>query len=388
MVAVVPDTVKYDVVVAGGSIAGLLCAREVASADHSVIVLERDHEIGTPQHCGGLVSRGALEYLGVVPSAGMTGNAITSAKMISPNGTEVVVPSNGKVLEVDRRVLDKRVASQAHDAGADIRPGTTFRGATQDTARTTLGDIRYKILVDARGVASLGPSQDMLQSAQFDVRAQWIKRGQVVVMVDQEKYPGFFGWVIPSGSGRGKVGVAGRGIRAPDVLDSLLDAMGRCSVFRRISVPVWVGGPVESFVRDNTVVAGDAAGQAKPTTAGGIYSSGAGGLLAGRAISRHLDSGETPDYRHEWMVKFGREFEVQRAARRMLERLDNDSIDRLVAGIRPDALRRAGAGDFDFHTGAILGMLGVRGTAGALGTITANEVRRAGERIRALTRRA
>ncbi len=46
----------YDVVVAGGSVAGLLCAREIASHNHKVLVIEEDSEIGTPEHCGGVVS--------------------------------------------------------------------------------------------------------------------------------------------------------------------------------------------------------------------------------------------------------------------------------------------------------------------------------------------
>ena len=46
----------YDVVIAGGSVSGLLAAREIAGGGLSVIVLEEDAEIGTPEHCGGLVS--------------------------------------------------------------------------------------------------------------------------------------------------------------------------------------------------------------------------------------------------------------------------------------------------------------------------------------------
>ena len=53
----------YDVVIAGGSIAGLLCAREIAKSGHSVLVLEDDDEIGTPEHCGGLVSISGLDEL-------------------------------------------------------------------------------------------------------------------------------------------------------------------------------------------------------------------------------------------------------------------------------------------------------------------------------------
>ncbi|NHI02980.1 Digeranylgeranylglycerophospholipid reductase [Candidatus Nitrosotalea sp. TS] len=36
----------YDVVVAGGSVAGLLCAREIALQGHKVLVIEEDYEIG------------------------------------------------------------------------------------------------------------------------------------------------------------------------------------------------------------------------------------------------------------------------------------------------------------------------------------------------------
>jgi len=40
----------YDVIVAGGSVSGLLCAREIARSGLSVLVLEEDSEIGTPEH--------------------------------------------------------------------------------------------------------------------------------------------------------------------------------------------------------------------------------------------------------------------------------------------------------------------------------------------------
>jgi len=36
---------NYDVVIAGGSIAGLLCAREIASSGHNVLVIEEDHDL-------------------------------------------------------------------------------------------------------------------------------------------------------------------------------------------------------------------------------------------------------------------------------------------------------------------------------------------------------
>ena len=41
----------YDVVVAGGSISGLLAAREIGKSGYSVLVLEEGFEVGTPDHC-------------------------------------------------------------------------------------------------------------------------------------------------------------------------------------------------------------------------------------------------------------------------------------------------------------------------------------------------
>ena len=51
-------------------------------------------------------------------------------------------------------------------------------------------------------------------------------------------------------------------------------------------------GPIEKFVDGKSVIVGDAAGQAKPTTAGGIYTSGMGGVFAGQAIAKFLQTNE------------------------------------------------------------------------------------------------
>ena len=72
----------YDVVVAGGSVAGLLCAREIALRGHKVLVIEEDYEIGTPEHCGGLVSISAMDDLGIIPMRATLDNKVRTARMI------------------------------------------------------------------------------------------------------------------------------------------------------------------------------------------------------------------------------------------------------------------------------------------------------------------
>ncbi len=205
-----------------------------------------------------------------------------------------------------------------------------------------------------------------MSSAQYEIYANWIKKGKVEVMFDQEKYPGFFAWIIPSNEGRGKVGVAGRGINVSETLDKILERKGEHSTIRKIFAPIWIKGPIEKFVEGKTVIVGDAAGQAKPTTAGGIFTSGMGGIYAGQAISKFLktnDKVELEQYQKKWMGRFGKEFGKQSFARKILERIDNKTINKLFESITPEIIKEISEkDDFDFHTSSIIRLLGIKGS--------------------------
>jgi digeranylgeranylglycerophospholipid reductase len=361
--------VYYDVVVAGGSVAGLLCAREIASGGFSVLVIEEDYEIGTPEHCGGLVSLAGLQELGVIPFRKTFDHLVQSAKITAPNGKSFTLDStNQKVVEISRRELDKQIAFQAQKSGATIKVKTSFQELTDSGVRTSDENVDCKIFVDARGVSSLihKDRTGILSSAQYEIYADWIHKDTVEVIFDQERFPGFFAWIIPSSDGKGKVGVAGKGINAANAIDSFLKERGSYSTIRKIYAPIWIKGPIEKFVDGKTVIVGDAAGQAKPTTAGGIFSSGMGGVFAGQSIVAYLKNdnwSELDSYQKNWTDRFGKEFEKQLFARKLLERLDNKTIDTLFESITPEILKDISQkDDFDFHTGSVVKLLGLRGS--------------------------
>ena len=369
--------------VAGGSVSGLLCAREIARNKNTVLVIEEDYEIGTPEHCGGLVSTSGLEKLGIIPFGKTFDHLIESAKIYAPNGNSFSIDSKKqKVAEISRRELDKQIAHQAQKNGAVIKVRTSFQELTDEGVRTNEGEIRCKIFVDARGVSSLVQKDrtGILLSAQYEIYADWIKKGRVEIFFDQEKYPGFFAWIIPSGEGKGKVGVAGRGIKVAETLDEFLEKKGRYSTIRKIFAPIWIKGPIKKFVEHKTVIIGDAAGQSKPTTSGGIYTSGMGGVIAGRAISKFLQSGNESDldeYQKQWTKQFGEEFEKQIMARKILERIDNGTINKLVGSITPEMTKEISEKeDFDFHTGSIIKLMGFKGSVRTTGIIIEGELKK------------
>ena len=373
----------FDTVVAGGSVAGLLCAREIASDGNSVLVIEEDYEIGTPEHCGGLVSTKGLEKLGVIPFGKTFDHIIDSAVIHAPNGNNfTIISKKQKVAEISRRELDKQIAHQAQKNGAVIRVKTSFQEITEEGVRTSEGEIKCKIFVDARGISSLiqKDREGILSSAQYEVYANWIKKGKVEVFFDQEKYPGFFAWVIPSGEGKGKVGVAGKGIKVAEILEEFLEKKGSYSSIRKIFAPIWIKGPIKKFVENKTVIVGDAAGQAKPTTSGGIYTSGMGGILAGKAIAKFLKSNKNSDleeYQKSWTTQFGEEFEIQLWARKILERIDNNTINKLFELITPEIIKEISEkDDFDFHAGSIVKLLGVKGSVKTAQAIIGSELKK------------
>jgi digeranylgeranylglycerophospholipid reductase len=379
---------NYDVLVAGGSVAGLLTARELASRGISVVVVEEHHEIGTPEHCGGMVSAQGLNKLGIMPDSNVFQNFVTKTIITSPSSRVELNSENQNVIVVDRRALDKQIAHQAQRAGAAIRTRCTFKSIGSDgtkrfIAKTTDGDISCRYFVDARGIASLASSgrENFLPSAQFEIYASWIKDDTVQVTFDSDLYPGFFAWIIPTGQGIGKVGVAGRGINVSTALKDFVESRGeRYSTIRKIFAPIWIGGAIDSFVTGKTILVGDAAGQTKPSTAGGIYSCGIAGILAGRAIAETINLNEDSAlkvYEQEWRNLFQNEFRKMTMARKVLERLDNKALDEIINSLTEHKLREIiESTDFDYHSNVLSLILGSGVGVKLTRTLVGNEFRK------------
>jgi len=102
--------------------------------------------------------------------------------------------------------------------------------------------------------------------------------------------------------------------------------------------------------------------------------------LAGRAIAKALkmnDPSVLSEYEKEWKEKFGKEFEKQNLARKILARLDNDTVNKLFKSITPEIEEEiSNKEDFDFHTSSILRLLGMKGTFNTMHALLGGEIKR------------
>ena len=358
----------YDVIVAGGSIAGLAFAAEASKRGLSVLVAEEHDEIGEPEKCDGLVSLRGLRRYGYAPAKEVVQNQIASGAVHSPSGKDLVV--NAAALDVvvlDRSAYDKQIGEKAESWGATIRTGTRVEGfrETDGGVLVELGHelLEAKFYVDATGPAS-APRHGIMPAAKYEIEADWIRERVVELFLGAEKYPGFFAWVIPFGPGLAKVGAAGHGLHGFKALDAFLQSRPH-RVLRKVSAPIYLGGPARSFVSGRRILVGESAGQVKPTTAGGIMTSLAGAVIAARWVGDAIqlkDDLLVGSYQADWESRFMKEMKSMLRLRGIFEKLSDNDLDSIVAAVAtPKLVSQLSQSDFDFHASALFSSLGVGG---------------------------
>ena len=375
-------TRSYDVVVAGGSIAGLAFASEASRRGAKVLVVEEHPEVGEPEKCDGLVSLRGLRKYGYPPSAGTVQSRILSAVIHSPSGRHFALDASPlDVVVLDRSEFDKQVADEARTNGASVETGRRVASARQKDDGVELtadGEVlQCKYYVDATGPAS-SPRRGILPAAKYEVEGEWVREHVVEVFMDADLYPGYFAWVIPYGGRKAKVGAAGYGVSPFRALDNFLSGR-RCRVIRRVSAPIYVGGPAPRFVEGRRILVGESAGQVKPTTAGGIMTSIAGAVIAAKWTCASLAEGDPAllqNYQEEWESAFLKEMKTMLRLRGVLEKLSNEDLNAILSALgTPRLVRSLSRSDFDFHATALLGALGLPGLLRVASVVASSEVR-------------
>jgi len=367
-----------DVTVIGCGPAGLIAARESAKNNVSVITFEEHDEIGLPCHCAGLISIDGLAKLGVPLDSSIILNKLKGAHFHSPSGLSFKVERKKNVAcVIDRIKLDRFLANQAIDVGVRLNLGQKVsrikRHADSLWVEGQWGRIDSSIVIDAGGVGSKISKQMglvsldyeyVLPALQFELTDVDIDESYAEIYLGQKIAPNFFAWIIPLNDRSVRIGLATNGGNLVNILENFTKArFEEFSLVSTSSGQIITCGPIKETFTDNFVVVGDAAGQVKPTTGGGVVLGGLCASIAGE-ISALTVKNATPNRKHlrayeqSWKKKLGREFTIMRMVRQIINLLTDETIDRLFRIIIDKNYQQDFSlfGDMDFQASLLLAL--------------------------------
>ncbi|TEU03221.1 MAG: NAD(P)/FAD-dependent oxidoreductase [Dehalococcoidia bacterium] len=365
----------YDTIIVGAGPTGSYIAHRLASLGHKVVVFEEHERIGEPVQCTGIVGAECLEHFPLFD--GTVLGEVSSARLFSPSRKEIRLwRESVQAYIVDRAAFDRSLAEKAQEQGAHYLPGSRVKDIALLNDRVMVETdgqetCEAKTAVIASGFDSripqklgLGRVGDLVIGAQAEVSIDG--HSELEVYFDHGVAPGFFAWFVPTVPKRALVGLFSR--RKPGrhlrMLLATLFQQGRIAspeakiTYRGIPLK-----PLPKTYRERVIVVGDAAGQVKPTTGGGVYY----GLLCAEMATDTLQQALATDtfseklfsgYQEAWQEKIGWELRIGYFARCLYERLTDRQIDYLFhltasKGIHESLLQSPDL-SFDWHGKAIL----------------------------------
>jgi len=356
---------RFDVVVVGAGPGGTAAGERAASLGLSTLILEEHATIGHPVQCAGLLSTDAFAECRV--SDRSVRNRVRGARVVSDLGGEVAFDAGEtKAVVVDRGELDREMAVAAADAGAELRlkaPVLRVDGDRVVTGGPSAGEIGFSILIAADGpkgtiARSLGMTRaplyfpgsqaDMVVETPVDTR---------LVEIYPNAAPEFFAWRIPVSERVVRVGLCGE-TNVPALFDRYL-ARWPGKIVHRVTGVIPLGTMPRTYGR-RTLFVGDAAGMAKPTSGGGVYTAVRAGRYAAKTAAACLEAGDVSDrtlatYEARWKADFGREIALGYRLILARRRVTPEEVDRLLRAFSSPRVIRAIVeyGDMDRPSGLL-----------------------------------
>ncbi|TMB67784.1 MAG: NAD(P)/FAD-dependent oxidoreductase, partial [Chloroflexi bacterium] len=216
----------------------------------------------------------------------------------------------------------------------------------------------------ARNLGLSGPAEKVYCLG-IEGRLKVPREDFVHVFVGRDLAPGWFGWIIPTGDGGVRAGIGSSNAVKPiacyrrltELFPRLFNGIESCRLY---------GGtiPLDFAPRsyaDNVLLVGDAAGQVKPFSGGGIYT----GLVAARHASAAVlrafanddctAAGLAP-YERAWKREIGRELLRSLRIRHFGLALSDGEVERVVRALHSDGLQQLASrhGDIDYPSRVLL----------------------------------
>ena len=348
------DTISsepYDVIVIGAGPSGNTAAIKLSSGGMKTLVIDQRHIIGD-KLCTGIIG---VECASLVPPrAELIYGEASEVKVHSPDGSSYMLGDDTcHALIIDRVSYVQDMAKDAMRLGADYFLGSRVDLINIDDSKAQVsgGSGERRFTFTARVVILTGgfrtnllnqvgleknKQSDYLVGTQIRVKANNLSHTNIYT--GSGISPGSFAWLVPTDGDDALLGGASRE-RLNGRLEGLMDTLVTDGTITEPTSSEENWGiplrPIPQTFGSRVLVAGDAAGFAKPTTGGGIYYAILSGEISAEtileaAINGNFGEEELSTYEKRWKESFGNELRAGFYARLLYESLDDKSLNDLL----------------------------------------------------------
>jgi digeranylgeranylglycerophospholipid reductase len=353
---------RYDVVVVGGGPAGTLAARTAAEKGVSVLVLEKDRDLGIPVRCAEACGRKSLDRF-LEPDPRWVAHQLDQVRFFAPDGNFVEVKTDEVGYILNRRIFDQELGRRAVRAGAQILTRAYVYGLTLNHTQVTgvkvklpdrQREIAAKIVIAADGVESrVGrwaglrthfALKDLESCYQLVLGGITVNPASVDCYFGEKVAPGGYAWVFPKGEDIANVGIGvaasmTRGISPKAYLERFVEEhFPGASVLACVAGGVPAAKPFKQIHGAGILLAGDAAAHSNPLTGGGIISAMAAGRLAGEVAADCILKGDwspaalsayTLEWENRWGEEQRRHYRLKEAVHKLTDKTLNQAAQML-----------------------------------------------------------
>src|SRR5262249_16155468 len=213
---------KFDLLIVGGSFAGLACARSAALRGLKVAVLDSKPEPGARVRTTGIVVKEASDEFDL-PAQLM--RKVHGVRLYAPDNRALDLSAPGYFFQAtDMPGLMRWMAEEASRAGAVLMYGRKFETGAEHAQGVTLGDIEARFVVGADGARSrvaeafgLGLNRGFLAGLEIECEPLAAVDDRFLhCFADSRIAPGYIAWMVP-GMGATQIGVAASRPHRPDL---------------------------------------------------------------------------------------------------------------------------------------------------------------------------
>ena len=328
---------EYDIIVVGAGPAGSIAARFAAEQGVSVLMLEKDRDVGYPVRCGEAISKTGVEEFIPSDKKWIT-SYINKFSLISPDGTEATVEFQDAGYVLERRIFDYELAKTAANAGTEILTRAYVNGLIIENDKVAgvkyeyrgeQKEVKAKIVIAADGVESRVGRwaglkthihfKDMECCTQITAANINVDENTLYFYFGQRVAPGGYFWIFPKGKGTANIGlgVSGAVGKKHSALSYLNSFMSEHYPDAPVLTSIAGGVPstitLDKISAPGIMLAGDAARQVNPLSGGGIASGMIGGSIAGRIAAEAVKMNKLNHiltYDKAWHDRLGRRHEI------------------------------------------------------------------------------